>query len=161
MCKAADLANMSQNPNTESNEINGSNVNLYCRRLYSGEGLVFDSTCHMYWGHVTQEGCKPCQLLPHTPSQSATSATSLLIVGLLWGIWLDSLSGEQQNQLNREIRCINKQCCAWGRPGMTRWHSHLDITLQLPPRAISADQCCKALIHWLTHIPNDYIWAFK
>lgn len=60
-----------------------------------------------------------------------------------------------------KITCINKQCSAWGRPGMTQWHSHLDITLQLPPRAISADHCLEALTHWHAHIPNDYLCAFK
>ncbi len=128
---------------------------------YSSEGPVFDGTCQMYWGRVTQEWCESCQLLTRTPSQSAASATSLLIVRLLWGIRLDPLSWEQLNQLNTEIRCINKQCSAWGRTGMTQWHSHLDITLQLTPRAISTGQHCKALTHWHTHVPNDYLCAFK
>lgn len=60
-----------------------------------------------------------------------------------------------------KITCVNKHRCAWGRPGMTQWHSHLDITLQLPPRAISAGHCLEALTHWHAHIPNDYLCAFK
>lgn len=81
--------------------------------------------------------------------------------GVFGEFGFDPLLREQQNQLNRKIRCINKQCSAWGHPGMTQWHSHLDITPQLPPGASSADHCCKALTHWHTHIPNDYLCAFK
>lgn len=136
-------------------KLNETNGNLYWRRpsRWCGtvvRGRVFDGTRQMYWAHVTQEWCEPCQLLTHTPSQSAASATSLLIVRLLWGIRLDSLSREQQNQLNGEIRCINKQCSAWGRPGMTQWHSHLDITLQLPPPEQSAPSDTDTLASLMT-----------
>lgn len=121
-------------------------------------GLVFDGTCQMYWRYVTQDWCEPCQLFTDTPSYSAASATSLLTARLYWGIRLDPLLREQQNQLSRKIRCINKQCSAWGRPGATQWHSHLDITPQLPPEPSALTTAVK-LLHTdtLTSLMTIYV----
>lgn len=153
-----------RSPHKEAVKLNGDQYKSFLQTSvmlmwYNGEGSGV-------WRHMS-DALRMCHVgvmwamsapRSHTPSQRAVSATSPLIVRPLWGISLDLLSLAQQNQLNREIRCINKQCSAWGRPGMTRWHGHLDITLQL---LSERSALTSALKPWHVHILNGYPFAFK
>lgn len=127
----------------------------------SGAGSSFDGmsdamqTCHtgVVWAlSAPHSHCTPECCVSYLPIDCQAS-----LGNLAWSVVTRAAKPIEM----MKITCINKQCSAWGWPGMTQWHSHLDITLQLPPRAISAGHCLEALTHWHAHTPNDYLCAFK